>query len=126
MQFKNVEKLALDMVISKVTFPRYWKELEWYLNHFLASGLGELRNNHDPNCTYEGENHIIIQQTSNWLFRFWPLVLKRQTIVTPLNTVEFLNNAQEILVSKFTANSVEDLIEPKSEFWCIGVQVFCN
>ncbi|KAF2898696.1 hypothetical protein ILUMI_07471 [Ignelater luminosus] len=82
--------------------------------YLKASGLGELRSNQDVCCTYEGENHVLIQQTSNWLLRLWPLVLKGKSVSTPLNTVEFLNRAPQILTSKFTPNSFEELTEPKN------------
>ncbi|KAF2897310.1 hypothetical protein ILUMI_08871 [Ignelater luminosus] len=79
-----------------------------------ASGLGELRNNQDACCTYEGENHVLVQQTSNWLLKFWPLVLKGKSISTPLNTIEFLNRAPQILTSQFTPSNFEELTEPKN------------
>lgn len=33
--------------------------------------MGELRNNHDACLTYEGDNNVLGQQTSNWLVRQW-------------------------------------------------------
>ncbi len=32
-----------------------------------CSRLNDLRNDYDPSQTFEGENHMVIQQTSNYL-----------------------------------------------------------
>lgn len=90
----------------------------WYNNlKILVSGIGDLRNDHDANCTYEGESNVLVQQTSNWLLKLWPMVLKGQKLQkTTLNSVSFLSDAMKILKMKFRANSVEEAINPESKF----------
>ncbi|KAI4461789.1 electron transport oxidoreductase [Holotrichia oblita] len=82
--------------------------------YLKASGLGDLRNDNDANCTYEGENHVLIQQTSNWLLKFWPLILKRQNISSPLHSIDFFTNGLLILNTKFTARNINQLVIPEN------------
>lgn len=81
-----------------------------------AAAIGDIRNDNDANCTYEGENSLLLQQTSNWLLSVWP---RRQQITsadTPLGSLEFLNNVDQLLAEKCKWNSVKDIMEPRSEF----------
>lgn len=65
-----------------------------------ASNLGELRNNHDPCCTYEGDNNVLGQQASNWLLRQW-----ENGVENPSGTAEFIGRRDNILL--YTFESVE-------------------
>lgn len=81
-----------------------------------AAAIGDIRNDNDANCTYEGENSLLLQQTSNWLLSVWP---RRQQITsadTPLGSLEFLNNVDQLLAEKCKWNSITDIIEPRSKY----------
>ncbi|ERL86624.1 hypothetical protein D910_04031 [Dendroctonus ponderosae] len=81
--------------------------------YLKVAGLGDIRNDHDANMTYEGENHVLIQQTSNWLLKFWPLVERQQPIATPLRSADFLSRGLEILRgARIKARTVAELCEP--------------
>lgn len=83
--------------------------------------LGSLREDNDPNCTYEGDNNVLLQQTSNYLLQlhteqkengtqlrapptpldvmlpvFAPL-LAGSMVTSSLGVVDFLNNYQQLL-----------------------------
>lgn len=82
-----------------------------------AAGIGDVRNQHDPNLTYEGENHVLIQQTGNWLLKHWSVVLRGEPYSTPLNSIEFLKDAQTILVTAhFYPDNIEEVFAPNGEF----------
>ncbi|XP_051170139.1 peroxisomal acyl-coenzyme A oxidase 3-like [Leptopilina boulardi] len=82
--------------------------------YLKASRLGEMKSEIDATCTYEGENNVLIQQTSNWLLNQWENVLKGSEIVSPLNTIKFLEKANQILSLKFNCNNIEETMEPNN------------
>nr|CAD7440118.1 unnamed protein product [Timema bartmani] len=84
--------------------------------YLKVSGLGDLRNNNDACCTYEGENSVLIQQTSNWLLQLWSRRDDKShgPITSPLGSVDFLSNAQEILATKFSASTKEMAVRPET------------
>ncbi|RZC33101.1 peroxisomal acyl-coenzyme A oxidase 3, partial [Asbolus verrucosus] len=67
---------------------------------FLKSArFGDLRGAIDPCVTYEGDNNVLGQQTSNWLLRQWEKLLKHQEeLNSPMGTCTFLNQHKEILI----------------------------
>ncbi|XP_049829778.1 peroxisomal acyl-coenzyme A oxidase 3-like isoform X2 [Schistocerca gregaria] len=83
--------------------------------YLKASGLGDIRNNHDANCTYEGENNVLLQQTSNWLLQLWKKSEGSQNVFeTPLHSISFLKDAENVLQRRFVALSVEETVCPKT------------
>ncbi|XP_035783311.1 peroxisomal acyl-coenzyme A oxidase 3-like [Anopheles albimanus] len=65
--------------------------------YLRSANLGELRNNHDPSCTYEGDNNVLGQQASNWLVRQW----KNAKVESPVGTASFIERRDEILRMNF-------------------------
>lgn len=65
--------------------------------YLKAANIGELRNNHDATVTYEGDNNVLGQQTSNWLLKQW-----NGEVESPLGTVNFLKYREKILRSNFS------------------------
>ncbi|XP_068629446.1 peroxisomal acyl-coenzyme A oxidase 3-like [Battus philenor] len=82
--------------------------------YLKASAIGDLRNDNDANCTYEGENSLLLQQTSNWLLKVWPRRHKLTVEDTPLGSLHFLNGADELLTDTCRWNRIEDMMEPSN------------
>lgn len=81
----------------------------------LVSRLGDIRGQNDANCTYEGENNVLIQQASNWLLNQWTNSIKGQPVLSPLNSADFLMNAEQILNTKFNQTTIEGVLKPESK-----------
>ncbi|XP_072751656.1 peroxisomal acyl-coenzyme A oxidase 3-like isoform X2 [Anoplolepis gracilipes] len=82
--------------------------------YLKMSRLGDIRAENDANCTYEGENNILIQQASNWLLSQWTNVINGQSVSSPLGSADFLVNAEQILNTKFDQTTIEDTIKPEN------------
>lgn len=74
--------------------------------YLAASRLGELRNDHDANNTYEGDNNVLLQQTSNYLLRLYKEQIEEgKPISTPFGSVNFFSNCEKILaINRFDGN----------------------
>ncbi|XP_039396047.1 peroxisomal acyl-coenzyme A oxidase 3 isoform X4 [Mauremys reevesii] len=90
--------------------------------YLAMNRLGDIRNDNDPNCTYEGDNNVLLQQTSNYLLSW--VNAKHQdkaSIASPLGSVNFLEDYNHILGQKFTASNVEDCMDssgtPELDCW---------
>uniref|UniRef100_A0A182RJB7 Acyl-coenzyme A oxidase n=1 Tax=Anopheles funestus TaxID=62324 RepID=A0A182RJB7_ANOFN len=70
--------------------------------YLKLSTIGDLRGNNDPNCTYEGENNVLIQQASNWLLSVRAKGYENFAEVSPLGSAQFL--AQYATLSRRKAN----------------------
>lgn len=92
----------------------------------IATGLADMRNNSDANCTYEGDNNVILQQTSNWLVQMW---LKRHNekvrpyFTTLFNSVHFLLDGDEILRTKFSPAIVDELAHPEGKALTLKIKM---
>ncbi|XP_040887471.1 peroxisomal acyl-coenzyme A oxidase 3 [Toxotes jaculatrix] len=80
--------------------------------YLAMNRLGVLRDDNDPNCTYEGDNNVLLQQTSNYLLSWLHAKLHDGVrIESPLHTVDFLDDFHKILGSKFTATTMEECMD---------------
>lgn len=84
-------------------------------DYFTVSRFGDLRNDNDPNCTYEGENNVLIQQTSNWLLATRRNGYDKFRDVSPLGTAQFLANFDAIMKQKFQCANAGEAIAVESK-----------
>ncbi|ESO97330.1 hypothetical protein LOTGIDRAFT_159357 [Lottia gigantea] len=82
--------------------------------YFKVNRLGDIRNDNDPNCTYEGDNNVILQQTSNYILGMAETFKNTKgKFETPLGSLSFLSDIHSILKSKFKASSPTDCCQPQ-------------
>uniref|UniRef100_A0A803YE75 Acyl-coenzyme A oxidase n=1 Tax=Meleagris gallopavo TaxID=9103 RepID=A0A803YE75_MELGA len=79
--------------------------------YLAMNRLGEIRNDNDPNCTYEGDNNVLLQQTSNYLMSWMNCIRNKVPFESPLGTINFLQDYHHIIGWKFKANSVDDCMD---------------
>lgn len=82
---------------------------------FPVAGLGDLRNDNDPNCTYEGENNVLLQQTSNWLLSVRKKGYHQFAERSPLKTADILSNFDSIIKQKATWSSSKEAVDLQSK-----------
>lgn len=95
--------------------------------YLRAAGIGRLRNDNDSNITYEGENAVLMQQTSNWLLTVYEGYLKNPSglsMETPFRTLTFFREMGNMRQKTFaTANLEGNLLSPefllKSYKWLV-------
>lgn len=94
-----------------------------------ASGLGELRDDHDANNTYEGDNNVIQMQTSNYIIRQYKEAMEARKhngndtttglenepshdgrVHSILMSVDLLNDADEHIKVRFGGTSSADVL----------------
>lgn len=61
--------------------------------YLKAANLGDLRADNDPAVTYEGDNNVLGQQTSNWLLKQWT----SDDPSSPLATCNFIKDRTQVL-----------------------------
>uniref|UniRef100_A0A2K6SU52 Acyl-coenzyme A oxidase n=1 Tax=Saimiri boliviensis boliviensis TaxID=39432 RepID=A0A2K6SU52_SAIBB len=80
--------------------------------YLAVNRLGVLRDDNDPNCTYEGDNNVLLQQTSNYLLGLLACrVQDGACFRSPLKSVDFLDSYPGILDQRFEVSSVADCLD---------------
>lgn len=67
--------------------------------------FGDMANDHEACVTYEGDNNVLVQQTSKWILQHWNDVQSNPGLVSPLGSVEFFRHGVKILEKKFDSRS---------------------
>ena len=90
--------------------------------YLKAARFGELRDDHDPNMTHEGECYVMLMQTSNYLVKkFQEKKNNRTKLSTPLKSINFINDYQEKLTKKMRLkdfNKIETIIDAYEYLVC--------
>ncbi|KAL7012582.1 hypothetical protein ACKWTF_014940 [Chironomus riparius] len=82
--------------------------------YLKCAQLGDLRNNNDPNTTYEGENNVLMQQASNYLLAVRSKGWIAFENALPLGTAAFLKDGDKILSMKWNWTKVGCAMKPKN------------
>lgn len=81
--------------------------------YLWVSGLGTLRDDNDPNCTYEGDNNVLQQQTGNYLLEVSQEIQRGKKIQSVMGSLDFLNDMKTIVFQTFQATTEKEVMDPK-------------
>lgn len=86
--------------------------------YLKASRLSYLRNTNDPIQTFEGDNNVLLQQTSNFLLSNYEEYLKTKNIAkTPLGIANFMNTFEKNISLKFRCQNQKELLNQQGIFY---------
>ncbi|XP_053200802.1 peroxisomal acyl-coenzyme A oxidase 3-like [Panonychus citri] len=78
--------------------------------YLKAARFGDLRNDHDANVTYEGDNNVLLQQTSNYLIKYYKEKVETgKPIRSPFGSVNFIDSIDAIMDKKSNNNQLNDI-----------------
>ncbi|XP_068629581.1 peroxisomal acyl-coenzyme A oxidase 3 [Battus philenor] len=77
--------------------------------YLKCANLGDIRNNHEPTVTYEGDNNVLSQQAGNWLLRQYEAARAGSNVDSPLLTVTFLKDHEAIAKLTFQCTTTAQL-----------------
>lgn len=69
--------------------------------------IGDWRNNNDINITWEGDNHVLIQQSAKFVAENFQRKMKGKML--KIKSLQFLDNFDEVTSAKMTIESQKDL-----------------
>lgn len=92
------------------------------LGYSAYTGIGRLRENQDVNLTWEGDNHVLIQQASKYILKIYQRIFKGQRIEA--KSLNYLTvDSSLVLEAKATFHSKADLrnnpsvLQEAFEYW---------
>jgi len=60
--------------------------------------FGNIRNDNDPSCTFEGDNNVLLQQASNYILSIYEDIYKNNTpINSPFKSIIFIEQMKNVL-----------------------------
>lgn len=78
--------------------------------YLKAARLCDMRNDQDPSVTYEGDNNVLVQQTSKWLLRQWDnRHANGENMSSPIGTCTFFKAGESILKKSFNAKHINEV-----------------
>lgn len=69
-----------------------------------------MRGDQDPAVTYEGDNNVLVQQTSKWLLRQWTNRHENgENVSSPIGTCTYFKSGEHILQRRFNGTSMKEV-----------------